>query len=88
MSNNKIHTWVIGRIIELLAQQNITVIELANKCNLSSSTIQRYLNGKSIMKLDNIITVGATLSGSLNKFFDNMDASLYREISDEIQNLN
>lgn len=87
MLDNKIHNWIIKRIIELLIKQNRTLSELAHECYLSPSTIQNYISGKTTMKLENIITVGVALSGSLNKFFDNMDASLYREISDEIQNL-
>lgn len=87
MLDNQIHNWIIKRIIELLIQQNRTLPELANECNLASATIQNYISGKTTMKIENIITVGVALSGSLNNFFDNMDASLYRKISVEIQNL-
>lgn len=88
MSNNKIHTWIIGRIIELLARQNMTVNELADKCNLSPSTIQRYLNGKSIMKLDNIIKIANELSGSLPKFLETMDEELQVELLSTLDNPN
>ncbi|WP_337366532.1 helix-turn-helix transcriptional regulator [Phascolarctobacterium sp.] len=88
MSNNKIHTWIIGRIIELLARQNMTVNELADKCNLSPSTIQRYLNGKSIMKLDNIIKIANELSGSLQKFLETMDEELQVELLSTLDNPN
>lgn len=84
MSNNKIHTWIIGRIIELLAQQNITVNELADKCDLSPSTIQRYLSGKSIMKLDNIVKIASELSGGLPKFLETLDEDIKLEFAESI----
>lgn len=85
---SKIHNWIIGRIIELLARQNMTVNELADKCNLSPSTIQRYLNGKSIMKLDNIIKIANELSGSLQKFLETMDEELRVELLSTLDNTN
>jgi len=85
---SKIHNWIIGRIIELLARQNMTVNELADKCNLSPSTIQRYLNGKSIMKLDNIIKIANELSGSLQKFLETMDEELQVELLSTLDNPN
>ena len=85
--NQKIHGWITKQIIELLIQQNITVPELADQCNLSPQTIQDCLNGKSVMRLENIITIAVALSGTLNKFFSKIDKTLYQELSKEIQKL-
>lgn len=61
---------------------------LADKSELSPSTIQRYLNGKSIMKLDNIIKIANELSGSLQKFLETMDEELQVELLSTLDNPN
>ena len=85
---SKIHNWIIGRIIELLAQQAMTVDELADNCDLSPSTIQRYLNGKSVMKVENINKVASVLSGGLPRFLETMDEELRVELLSTLDNTN
>lgn len=80
----KLHLWIIKRTLELTAQQGMSIQELADKSELSPSTIQNYISGKTTMKIDNIISVAVALSGSLNKFIDPMDKELRQIVSKEL----
>ncbi len=67
-----------------MAQKDMNIQALADKSELSPSTIQNYISGKSqIMKIENIISVAVALSGSLHKFIDLMDEELREVISKE-----
>lgn len=80
----KLRLWIIKRTLELTAQQGMSIQELADKSELSRSTIQNYISGKTTMKIDNIISVAAALSGSLNKFIGPMDEELRQIVSKEL----
>lgn len=87
-THDKIHQWIRQRILELMAQKDMNIQALADKSELSPSTIQRYLNGKSIMKLDNIVKIANELSGSLQKFLETMDEELQVELLSTLDNPN
>ena len=47
----ELNAWIISRIIELSIKQGISIPELARKSELSTTTIQNIISGKTVPKL-------------------------------------
>ncbi|WP_330366117.1 helix-turn-helix transcriptional regulator [Phascolarctobacterium faecium] len=82
----KLNAWIISRIIELSINHGISIHELARKSNLSTTTIQNIISGKTTPKLETIASIAMVLSGTLDKFFETVDDNIAAEVHKYISN--
>lgn len=57
------------RLKVLLAERNLTAKKLSEITNISQSTISKYLNGKSEMKISTLVKICNALSIEITQLF-------------------
>ena len=72
----ELNAWIISRIIELSIKQGISIPELARKSELSTTTIQNIISGKTVPKLETIVSIAMVL----DKFFETVDDNIATEV--------
>lgn len=76
----ELNAWIIRRIIELSIKHGISIPELARKSDLSTTTIQNIISGKTTPKFETIVSIAMVLSGTLDKFFETVDDNIATEV--------
>ena len=59
-----------NRLKVILAEKNLTAKKLSEMTNISQSTISKYLNGKSEMKISTLVKICNALSIEIEQIFN------------------